>query len=118
MLNKLFGKKEDPASASVVIPGSTWGTNEDFNIAAANVVVLRRMRDLLLRAESIALVLVVVSSLLIALLLNYALFMKSWETVIFSDGTELVCVMAGKDARVSARDQFGRRLKTLLRLGQ
>lgn len=117
MLKKLFGKKEDPASASVTIQGSTWGTNDDFTIAAANVVVLRRMRDLLLRAESIALVWVIVSTALIALFLNYALFMKSFETVIFSDGTELVCVMQGKDARVAAYDQFGRRLKTLLWLG-
>ncbi|MBR5949951.1 MAG: hypothetical protein IKZ87_00790 [Actinomycetaceae bacterium] len=99
---------------SVAVNGTTWGKNDDFRIASADGSVLRKLCRLLNKVESIAIVWLFIASSLTASFVIYAIHLKSFETIIFSDGTELVCVMEGRDASVYARDQFGRKLKNKL----
>ena len=115
MLKKFFGST--PPNKSHDVPGCSWGKNTDFTVATIEAGTLRRMCTLLRQAEALAWMCVMVLITLITLTVNYALHMKSFETVIFNDGTELVCVMQGRNDDVFARDQFGRRLKTLLKIG-
>lgn len=84
---------------------TSWGRCGEFTFDEASVHSLRAWCKILRNLESLAFAISIVLVIFIGLVSVYAMNRKSFENIIFYDGTERLCYMEGSSGRIRAIEQ-------------